>query len=623
MDDSNKLLIYLLFVVINFLFSNHFVSCQNDTSVSSTSTNISIPITSWMQEFSFLYLYYKFVNLLQAASYNAFNMSSSIKNSVVHTNVGKIPSRLANESSTWRFCGLPDDIPSNDALHKKVKRYVLEGTKWEKLEVSWAIAEYSKSRVISKGEIVGDLRTAFKLWSDVSKIRFKEVHPSTPNIDITIGFHTGSHGDSYPFDGPGQTLAHAFYPASGGDIHFDDSEDFRQHVTSIRDGVGTSFLVTAAHELGHSLGLHHSNVYSALMAPFYQSYPQTFVLPDDDVRAIQALYGSADEGFIPITYAPPKTTTTTTTTQRTTKVTRETTPIWISRRRTPTPRPWHPRPFPVTPITRHTPYYPRPSPRPSTPYNYPPTTQSTTTTNVMTPPPYHPSCLPKSVNTNMPDTCGTSFDSVTVFRRELFFFKDKYMWRIPMRGDDYPKLIEQLFRTLADIKSIDAAYETPGAKSIVFFSGDNFYKVSIGSTRRSLETGKLVDLGINSSRVDAAMIWGHNGHIYVFSGSQYWRLTDDGRAESDYPRHMGMWRGVPNNVTAAVSIQTKTYFFVGKVFWPFDNSKMAVDGPPRLISTFFLDCPYKHAKDRRLCSSAHCIQVNSIITCIVIYFLLY
>lgn len=70
------------------------------------------------------------------------------------------------------------------------------------------------------------MQKAFNTWAPYGKLKFVRVND--PSADIIIAFGTGYHGDRHPFDGPGNTLAHAFYPyesnAYGGDIHFDNDE---------------------------------------------------------------------------------------------------------------------------------------------------------------------------------------------------------------------------------------------------------------------------------------------------------------------------------------------------------------------------------------------------------------
>jgi len=54
---------------------------------------------------------------------------------------------------------------------------------------------------------------------------------------------------------------------------------------------GIDLFTVAAHEFGHSLGLKHTGVNNALMAPLYQGYKPNLSLHEDDIQGIQQLYG--------------------------------------------------------------------------------------------------------------------------------------------------------------------------------------------------------------------------------------------------------------------------------------------------------------------------------------------
>ena len=54
--------------------------------------------------------------------------------------------------------------------------------------------------------------------------------------------------------------------------------------------LGVNLLQSAVHQIGHSLGLHHSTVSGSVMAPNY-AYQADFKLHSDDVQGIQFLYG--------------------------------------------------------------------------------------------------------------------------------------------------------------------------------------------------------------------------------------------------------------------------------------------------------------------------------------------
>ncbi|HEX8651392.1 MAG TPA: matrixin family metalloprotease [Pyrinomonadaceae bacterium] len=189
-------------------------------------------------------------------------------------------------------CGFPDIVPGSGgpgiAPSREVtsRDFVLQGNRWPSPNLTYRFDNFTNDT--SQANLRAAIRGSLDRWAAVSPLNFTETGGSA---DIRIGWFTGDHGDGSAFDGPSGVLAHAFFPPpNGGDIagdmHFDDSETWSVNLPP----TGIDLPTVSLHEFGHSLGLNHSNIPSAVMYAFYGGPRRE--LTDDDIQGIQAIYGA-------------------------------------------------------------------------------------------------------------------------------------------------------------------------------------------------------------------------------------------------------------------------------------------------------------------------------------------
>mmetsp|Transcript_10482 Transcript_10482/g.22266 ORF Transcript_10482/g.22266 Transcript_10482/m.22266 type:complete len:211 (+) Transcript_10482:115-747(+) len=147
---------------------------------------------------------------------------------------------------------------------------------------------------MDRAELLNEIEAAFATWGAAldGVLHFGRV-PASRKAEATLEIVWSEAHGSNPllFDGPGGKLAHA----DASVVAFDPSERWLlQGQNKPEQKKGFFLLPVLLHELGHSLGLVHSNDPESIMSPYY--VPERIAVSARDRARIKAVYERAGAG---------------------------------------------------------------------------------------------------------------------------------------------------------------------------------------------------------------------------------------------------------------------------------------------------------------------------------------
>lgn len=159
-------------------------------------------------------------------------------------------------------------------------------------KIYWHLDENNLSPDLNKFQIIFGIENAFKDWQEFVNPKFQ---PTNDIEKAAIVFRFMSNGnEELPFPFEPSTLAYAFFPEEESlgihsDIYMNDFFNWKiMHTES-----GYNMYKVIVHEIGHALGLDHSEDESDIMFPSYQPNDNVNIT-QDTIEGISLLYGDVE-----------------------------------------------------------------------------------------------------------------------------------------------------------------------------------------------------------------------------------------------------------------------------------------------------------------------------------------